>query len=259
MVNVALRRGIKSNMSASVAQLHPTPRAYSPVRAKRPAVTREKTGADGDKGAEDEARRRSAELVARAQDGDSAAFRELFRAHRQDVARLVYRMTGSQSDLEDLVQDVFLQVHRSIGKFRGQSRFSTWLYRITVNVVLMHRRALGSRPKYAEEDAASAPADIRPLPDAQTQSRQRVRAFYSLLERLSEKKREVYVLHELQGVSPKDIAEIVDAPVLTVRTRLFYARKELAELLRDEPNLAALADLAGKKPRRKAKSAEGSQ
>ena len=82
-----------------------------------------------------------ADLVARCRSGNRDAFRQLFQKHRDDVARLVFRMTGSSSELEDLVQEVFLQVHKSIGDFRGDARFSTWLYRLTVNVVLMHRRS----------------------------------------------------------------------------------------------------------------------
>jgi DNA-directed RNA polymerase specialized sigma24 family protein len=79
-------------------------------------------------------------LVERCQRGDAEAFRDLFREHRQDVARLAQRMLGRKTDLEDVVQEVFLQVHRSIRDFRHGARFSTWLYRVTVNVVLMHRR-----------------------------------------------------------------------------------------------------------------------
>lgn len=184
----------------------------------------------------------SADLVSLAQQGDRSAFAALFQRHKSDVARLIQRMIGrSPSEIEDLVQDVFLQVHRSIGDFRGQSRFSTWLYRITVNVVLMNRRARKSRPKYADEDQAPAAPDPALLPDEQAARNQRVTAFYALLEHLSEKKRQVFVLHELEGVSPQDISEIVDAPVLTVRTRLFYARKELASLLLADPTLAPLA------------------
>jgi RNA polymerase sigma factor (sigma-70 family) len=182
------------------------------------------------------------ELIVRCQAGEPAAFRELFRAHRSDVARLVHRMLGATSDLEDVIQEVFLQVHRSIKDFRGQSRFTTWLYRVTVNVVLMHRRAGRSRPVFVEAPPALAPSDKSPLPDEQVARRARMRAFQRLLDRLSEKKRAVFVLHELEGLAPAEIAKIVEAPVLTVRTRLFYARRELAEMLRDEPALAALAD-----------------
>lgn len=187
-------------------------------------------------------------LVERARGGDAAAFRELFAQHRADVARLVHRMTGLGADLEDLVQEVFLQVHRSLGDFRGQSKFSTWLHRVTVNVVLMSRRAARSRPVLRGDDLDERSLGPRMpistnLPDEEAATRERLEAFRRVLERLPEKKRTVFVLHELEGMAPAEIAAIVDAPVLTVRTRLFYARKELCELLRDEPSLAKLADL----------------
>jgi RNA polymerase sigma-70 factor (ECF subfamily) len=182
------------------------------------------------------------DLVERCRAGEAEAFRELFRQHRNDVARLVHRMLGPSSDVEDVIQEVFLQVHRSVRDFRGQARFSTWLYRVTVNVVLMHRRAARSRPVFSDVPEGFSVTDARPLPDDQVARRSRMRAFERLLDRLSEKKRTVFILHELEGMAPADIANVVGAPVLTVRTRLFYARRELAEMLREEPTLAALAD-----------------
>jgi RNA polymerase sigma-70 factor (ECF subfamily) len=181
------------------------------------------------------------ELIERCKAGDGLAFREVFRCHRADVARLVQRMTGRPADLEDIVQEVFLQVYRSIKDFRGQSRFSTWLYRVTVNVVLMQRRAAKSRPVLHEAADDAFGADVHDLPDDQVARARRVSAFYRLLDRLSDKKRAVFVLHELEGLSPSEIAKIVSAPVLTVRTRLFYARRELLALLRDEPALEVVA------------------
>jgi RNA polymerase sigma-70 factor (ECF subfamily) len=151
-------------------------------------------------------------------------------------------MLGPSSDVDDVIQEVFLQVHRSVRDFRGQARFSTWLYRVTVNVVLMHRRAARSRPVFSEVPEGFSISDGRALPDDQVARRARMRAFERLLERLSDKKRTVFILHELEGMAPADIATIVGAPVLTVRTRLFYARRELAEMLREEPTLSALAD-----------------
>jgi RNA polymerase sigma-70 factor (ECF subfamily) len=182
----------------------------------------------------------AATLVTRCREGDAGAFRELFIAHRQSVARLVFRMTGPSADIEDLVQEVFLQVHRSIADFRGDARFSTWLYRLTVNVVLMQRRAAKSRPQLFGEAAAPPPPDPELLPDEQVARRRRVAAFYRLVDRLSEKKRAVFLLHELEGLSPADIAEAVGAHVLTVRTRLFYARRELMEMVSEEPSLAGV-------------------
>ena len=157
------------------------------------------------------------------------------------MTRLAQRMLGRTTDLEDIVQEVFLQVHRSIRDFRHGARFSTWLYRVTVNVVLMHRRSAKSRPVFSEAPEHLVAADQRPRADEQLERQRRVHAFHRLLDRLSEKKRAVFILHELEGLAPGEIAKIVGSPVLTVRTRLFYARRELLALLAEEPSLAGVA------------------
>jgi RNA polymerase sigma-70 factor, ECF subfamily len=197
----------------------------------------------------------SPSLVERCQRGEAEAFRQLFREHRQDVARLAQRMLGRSTDLEDIVQEVFLQVHRSIRDFRHGARFSTWLYRVTVNVVLMHRRSAKSRPVFGEAPEHLAAIDKGPRADEQLERQRRVQAFHRLLDRLSEKKRLVFVLHEIEGLPPGEIAKIVGSPVLTVRTRLFYARRELLALLAEEPSLAGLAAELGGEAR---ESADGS-
>jgi RNA polymerase sigma-70 factor (ECF subfamily) len=182
-----------------------------------------------------------AQLIARAAGGDAVAFRRLYEAHRERVARLAYRVLGGHRDLEDVVQEVFVQVYKSLPDFRGQSKFGTWLHRVTINVVLMQRRAARSRPIFAEASADDHVASHdSPAPDEDAECRERVRAFGRLLDRLADKKRVVFVLHELEGVAPGEIAQIVGAPVLTVRTRLFYARRELEAMLGDEPTLAAV-------------------
>jgi len=181
-----------------------------------------------------------ANLLARAAADDPAAFRELYEKHRMAVARLVFRMLAGRGDVEDVIQEVFVQVHRSLKDFRGQSKFSTWLHRVTVNVVLMHRRAARSRPTYADEPVGDIPHAQQQAPDDDAERRERMRAFGRLLDRLADKKRVVFVLHELEGISPEEIGKIVGAPVLTVRTRLFYARRELEAMLPEEPSLAGL-------------------
>jgi RNA polymerase sigma-70 factor (ECF subfamily) len=183
-----------------------------------------------------------AELVARCRAGDSRAFREIFQLYRADVTRLLHRMVGRRSDLDDLLQEVFVQVHRSIKSFRAESRLSTWIYRVAVNVALMHRRAAKSRPVIVAEPQEPLLLDESAPPDEQLSRRRRVEALYRLLDRVSDKKRAVYVLHELEGMSPNEISKVVGAPVLTVRTRLFYARREVLAMLREEPALAAVAD-----------------
>jgi RNA polymerase sigma-70 factor, ECF subfamily len=182
------------------------------------------------------------DLLGRCQAGDRGAFRELFEQHRLEVTRLVYRMTHGSQDLEDLVQEVFIQVHKSLPTFRSEARLSTWIFRIAVNVVLMHRRAARTRPLMLVSKGEPLLVDSASLPDDQLARQRRVEALHRLLEQIGEKKRIVYFLHELQGLSPQEIAHVVGAPVLTVRTRLFYARREVLALLRTEPALAAIAD-----------------
>jgi len=179
-------------------------------------------------------------LIARAAGVDMSAFRQIYDRHRNDVARLVYRMIGPRGDLDDVIQEIFVQVYKSLKDFRGQSKFSTWLHRVTVNVVLMHRRAMRSRPILVEEHASVALASDELSPDEDVARRERMRAFARLLGRLADKKRIVFVLHELEGLPPGEIAQIVGAPVLTVRTRLFYARREIEAMLAEEPSLAGM-------------------
>src|SRR5260221_2173083 len=123
------------------------------------------------------------EMVARCQEGDGAAFRQLFARHRTEVARLVFRMVGPRADLEDIVQEVFLQVHRSLKDFRGQSKFTTWLHRVTVNVVLMQRRAARSRPLLVAPQADESQADPRLAPDEDVARLERMRAFRRVIDR----------------------------------------------------------------------------
>ncbi len=209
-------------------------------------ITKSPTGTARTTVASAVAKRELDEAVKRAQRGDATAFAELFRKHRSSVAAIAYRMLGPNADLEDVVQEVFLQVHRSLPDFRGQAKFSTWLHRVAVNVVLMTRRRARSRPSYAREEAGQHEPDDRPLPDHDVARSRRLAAFRQLLDRLSDKKRTVFVLHELEGMAPAEIAEIVDCPVLTVRTRLFYARRELAQMMRGEPTLMAIMNGDGR-------------
>jgi RNA polymerase sigma-70 factor, ECF subfamily len=180
--------------------------------------------------------------VRRAQAGDTRAFGELYQLHRRDVARLAGRLLGPRGgDLEDVIQEVFVQVFRSLPNFRGDSRFSTWLHRVTVNVSLMHIRAQRSRPQLGPEqlNEPAAPEETSPLHDAARN--ERLRALYKILDTLSDKKRTVFILHDIEGVQAVDIGKVVGAPVLTVRTRLFYARREVYAAMAADPVLDGIA------------------
>jgi RNA polymerase sigma-70 factor (ECF subfamily) len=191
-------------------------------------------------------------LVERALAGDESAFQQLFVRHREDAARIVYRMLGPSPEVEDVVQEIFLHVYRSLGSFRGDARFSTWLYRLCVNVTRMHLRSKRSRPRFADVDVPEAPTPEAPVldPSEQVERRHRVHALYRLLDGLGEKKREVLVLHDFEGMAAKQIADTLGIPVLTVRTRLFYARKELYAAMASDPTLSnVVAAVAERMPR----------
>ncbi|HHH10758.1 MAG TPA: sigma-70 family RNA polymerase sigma factor [Sorangium sp.] len=229
------RSVVCANDGHSHAPAKPASRPAAAVVKVRQEVTDHASSAS-----DDDAVRAPDALVVRAQRGDTKAFAALFRRHRSAVAAIAYRMLGPNADLEDVVQDVFLQVHRSLPRFRNQAKFSTWLHRVAVNVVLMTRRRAKSRPQYTYDETPRQEPDARVLPDQQLDKLRRQRAFRRLLDKLSDKKRTVFILHELEGMAPADIAKTVGCPVLTVRTRLFYARRELAQLMRQEPALLSL-------------------
>jgi RNA polymerase sigma-70 factor (ECF subfamily) len=184
------------------------------------------------------------DVVDRVRAGDVAAFRELYAQHSRQVARQLAFLVP-RADLEDVLQDVFVEVFRSIGRFERKSAFTTWLYRVTVHVAMKARRKqTRSRLDIVEDlpdqpDAAAGPLDT-------SLSAERQARVETLLEQLSPKKRAVLVMHDLQGVEAARIAEVLETNVLTVRTRLFYARKELEALAKADPALAEF--FGGPKP-----------
>ena len=168
-------------------------------------------------------------LVERCRHGERDALAQFYRLYRGDVARNLYRVLGpSRDDLDDAVQEVFIEVFRSIARFRGEARISTWLYRVCVNVALQRLRKRRRLAEVSSEDVSADPRDER-TPQRALEVGERMNAVYGILDHLSPKKRVVFILHEIEGREPKEIAGIVGAPVLTVRTRLHYARKEFYE------------------------------
>ena len=183
-------------------------------------------------------------LIAAAQRGEPRALRALFERYRNDVQRIAFRVVGPSADLEDVAQDAFIQIFRSLPSYRGSAKFTTWLYRVVTNVARMHVRHERSRPRLggAPDGLLEARPDPGQAPDEETARNARLRALYRHLDALSEKKRTVLALHDLAGVPAAEVAQIVEAPVLTVRTRLFYARKELYAALAADPELEELLE-----------------
>jgi RNA polymerase sigma-70 factor, ECF subfamily len=147
---------------------------------------------------------------------------------------------GDRSDLDDLVQEVFVIAFRGLSRFRGDARLSTWLYRICVNVALGRIRTRKRRPAafgVVDLDAASPDPSVVERPEQPDKSLERQRdreRVYAALEMLAPKKRIVLYLHEIEGMDLKEIAYLVESNPVTVRTRLFYARKEFYKALTGE-------------------------
>jgi RNA polymerase sigma-70 factor (ECF subfamily) len=178
------------------------------------------------------------ELVERCRRGERDALGELYRRYRPEVTRNLYRVLGpGRVDLDDVLQEVFIEAFRSIARFRGDSKLSTWLYRLCINVALQRLRQRHRRAEVPEDQVAEARSDE--TPERGLDNRRRLDAVYAILDELAPKKRVVFILHEIEGRESKEIAAIVGAPVLTVRTRLHYARKEFYARAARDPRLGA--------------------
>jgi RNA polymerase sigma-70 factor, ECF subfamily len=177
-----------------------------------------------------------ADVVERARGGEAAAFRELYARHHRQVARQLVFLVPKE-ELEDVLQDVFVEVFRSIRRFEGKSAFSTWLYRVAVHVAMKSRRKR-ARSRMDLVDDVPEGVDEKPLQIEVSLSAERQARVEAHLAKLSPKKRAVLVMHDIQGIEASRIAEILDTNVLTVRTRLFYARRELEALAKGDPALA---------------------
>lgn len=166
-------------------------------------------------------------LVAR----DERAFRQLYRVHAADVFRLARQFVYSDAEAEEVVQEVFIAAFRYIGRFRGQSRLRTWIYRITVNRALKRRR-WWTRRREAGPDALERRIGREVLPEVRAGDREALAVVGRCLEQIEARKRTVLILHELEGLDTKEIAAILECPRSTVLTRLSRARADLIRLAR---------------------------
>jgi RNA polymerase sigma-70 factor, ECF subfamily len=180
-----------------------------------------------------------AEAIRLAQAGNAAAFEFLYQLHGRRVYALCLRMVGNPADAEDLMQEAFLQLFRKIGTFRGESAFSTWLHRMTVNVVLMRLRKKSlptdSLEETMEPDAEnSGPKRDVGAPDLRLSGAvDRVNLERSI-EKLPPGYRTVFVLHDVQGYEHNEIADIMGCSVGNSKSQLHKARTRLRELLQEE-------------------------
>lgn len=178
-------------------------------------------------------------LIERCKRGDLAAFNDLVRKYEKQVYNFAYRLTGNYDDANDVAQDAFLRVFNAIGTFRGDASFSTWLFRITTNVFLDDRKRAKAHPhtsldeylELGESSVARQIEDPSPTPEAILEETERVQILQSAIGSLSEDQRAVVTLYHGQQKSYEEIAEIMDLPLGTVKSRLNRARLALKEKL----------------------------
>ena len=161
--------------------------------------------------------------------GDKHAMQILFARYNVRVFRFVLRFVGDKSAAEDLVSEVFLDVWRQAGRFQGRSQVTTWLLAIARNKALSALR--GRSNEELDEDVAAGIADPRDNPEVTLQNRQKAEILLNCLTKLSPAHREVTDLVYYHEKSIDEVAEITGVPQSTVKTRMFYARKRIAELM----------------------------
>ena len=166
---------------------------------------------------------------------EAVSFDTVYREQRGRVLGAVRAVLGPTEELEDVVQLAFMEIFRCLSRFEGRSKLSTWIYRIAVNVALQHIRKK-KRKRWMvlgltgdELGRKASPYDqVRRLED-----REALQYIYAAVDKLTKKKRAVWTLHELEGMTPHQIAEVLDIPANTVRSRLLSARRDLMTFLGD--------------------------
>lgn len=170
-------------------------------------------------------------LVQQIQSGDRQAFERLLDQYEARVYRLALRYTDSVPDAEDVTQEIFLALYKSIGSFRGQSALGTWIYRVAMNHCLEYRRRKKPDNVPLNEELMLVSSDWRDDPVQAADRRELSERMEEAIGRLSPVHRDVILLHEMQGLTYQEVAAALDVPVGTVKSRLSNALRRLRELL----------------------------
>ena len=183
--------------------------------------------------------------------GDEAAFEQLVMAHQKFVYNLALKITGSPEDALDISQDVFIKVYTGLGAFRGDSRLSVWLYRLTYNASMDHIKKNRPAGTYSlsgdEENEAHDVPDPHPQPEEETERRELQREVWSAMDELSQEKREILVMRELRGMSYAKIGEELGLEEGTVKSRISRSRLALADILKKRGTFSGRFSSNGKK------------
>lgn len=174
------------------------------------------------------------ELVRRVQQGDKKAFDVLVMKYQQRIVKLISRYVRDQDEVQDVSQEAFIKAYRALANFRGDSAFYTWLYRIAINTAKNYLVSQGRRPPATDVDADEATyleggerLSDTDTPEQLVQRDEIERVIFETIDALPEELRTAITLREMEGLSYEEIAETMDCPIGTVRSRIFRAREAI--------------------------------
>lgn len=185
-------------------------------------------------------RQADAKLVERVQQGDKRAFDLLVLKYQRKIQRLLSRMLREQNDIDDVMQEAFIKAYRALPQFRGESAFYTWLYRIAINTARNWIASQGRRPSTPGQNQTEDGETFDQIdnltdnntPESVLASHEVARAVQAAIDQLPAELRSAIMLREIDGLSYEEIAQTMDCPIGTVRSRIFRAREAIAAKLR---------------------------
>lgn len=182
-------------------------------------------------------------LADRCREGEQDAAAELFRLHQGRVHAILYRLLGNSAEIEDLLQEAFIQVFRSLGGYRGEAKLATWIDRIAARVAYKHLGRKKRRLKTSEL-AGDDFAALGPAPIDQAVAREGIKRLYKVLDGLSASQRIAFALYEIDGRSVAEVAELTDCARTTAKLRIWRGRRAVLKAAQSDPVLGEfLADV----------------
>ncbi|MDO4740748.1 MAG: sigma-70 family RNA polymerase sigma factor [Eubacteriales bacterium] len=179
-------------------------------------------------------------LIKQAIRGDAYAFEQLMRRHEGRMYSVALRMCGNREDAQDCVQEAMLRIYRALDRFKGQSSFSTWIYRITMNTCLDELRRRKVRASTSLDTLLEngwSPTDETDTPEHRTIEAERRKALSGAIQSLPEDMRSAIVLREMQGLSYEEISDVLAVNVGTIKSRISRGREKLRQLITSKPEL----------------------
>lgn len=186
------------------------------------------------------------DMIERASRGDAAAFNRLMEQHERRMYAVALRMCGNREDAQDCLQEAMLRVYRAIGGFKGQSSFSTWVYRITMNTCLDELRRKKNRQSTSLDsllDMGWSPSDDTNAPEKQAMRSELRRNLNRAIQELPEEMRSAVVLRDIQGFSYEEIAHMLEINVGTIKSRISRGREKLREKMKENAELFDMSNV----------------